>query len=335
MSTANGDLTKLLAIDLTAPSRTTTVLDLPQQTNQIDIGPDGSIYLNQQVRSPEIWRFTSAGTDLEKLNTFPDLRSSQYGSVSTTLHSPEGRTWISAIVGGRRRLLVTALGKEPVPFVETDEETSGPLTLVDKDRVAFVIGSGDARRIAIAAIQDGRILRRTQTVNAASISAMAMSRETKTLYYVDSGTIWTVAADADEPPRKIHSGDGVAIAADGQSLIIQLVENQGVRWIRTRLDGSMEQPIPVKGDSRFTFAPVGPGAVGRDGRIVLPISVKDSWFWVPAVFNPDTGDVQRIPLPLQADPPAPAWTSDGKIIAVTFNLNSSLWRFQPSDAVEK
>ncbi len=331
----NGDLTKLLAIDLATPSRTTTVLDLPEEINQIDIGPDGSMFLNQQVRSSEIWRFTITGRDLEKLNMFPDLRRSVYGAVNTTLHSPEGRTWISAVVGGRKRLLVTAPGKELVPFVETDEETAGPLTLVDNDRVAFVIGTGDARRIAIASIQDGRILTRIQTVNAATIRAMAISRQTSTLYYVDSGTIWAVPADKDGPPRKIHSGDGVAIAANGQSLIVQLIENQGVRWIRTHLDGSMEETIPVKGDWRFTFAPVGPSAVGRDGRIVLPISVKDSWFWVPAVFNPDTGDVQRIPLPFQADPPAPAWTSDGKIIAATFSLSSSLWRFRPTDAAQK
>lgn len=136
---------------------------------------------------------------------------------------------------------------------------------------------------------------------------MATSRETSTLYYVDSGTIWSVPANEDGQPRKIHSGDGVAITADGEGLIIQLVENQGVRWVRTRLDG----------------------------RIVLPISVRDSWFWVPAVFNPDTGEVQRIPLPFQADPPTPAWTSDGKIIAVTFGLNSSLWRFLPAGAVDK
>ena len=96
-----------------------------------------------------------------------------------------------------------------------------------------------------------------------------------------------------------------------------------------------EQPIPLKGDWRFTQAPVGPGAVGRDGRIVLPISVKDSWFWAPAVFNPDTGEVQRIPVPFQADPPAPAWTSDGKIITATFGLNSSLWRFRPAGGVVK
>jgi len=259
---------------------------------------------------------------------------STYGAIGRSLHSPRGRTWLSTVADGRRRLLVTSLGKELVPFVETDEETSGPMTLVDDERVAFIMGSGDARRIAIASAQDGRILRRVQGVNAASISAMASSRETSALYYVDAGTIWSVPANEDAPPRRIHAGDGVAIAADGKSLVIQLVENQGVRWLRTTLDGTMEQPIPVKGDWRFTSAPVAQGAVSADGRIVLPISVRDSWFWAPAVFNPSTGDVQRIPMPFLADPAYPAWTSDGKIISVMFQFNSSLWRFR-DNAVER
>ena len=107
-------------------------------------------------------------------------------------------------------------------------------------------------------------------------------------------------------------------------------ETERVRWLKTGLDGGMEQPIPVKGESRFTYAPVGPGAVGRDGRIVLPIAVNDSWFWAPAIFDPNTGTGQRIPVPFKADPPSPAWTNDGKIIAAVYSLQSSLWRFRPT-----
>ena len=132
-------------------------------------------------------------------------------------------------------------------------------------------------------------------------------------------------------PRKIHNGDGVVLTPDGQHLIVQLIETGGVRWLKVGLDGSGEDTIPVKGDAHFTFVPIGPKAVGPDGRIVLPIAVKDSWFWAPAIFDPKTGTVERIPLPFQADPPSPAWTSDGKIISVVYSLTSSLWRFRPSE----
>jgi len=108
-----------------------------------------------------------------------------------------------------------------------------------------------------------------------------------------------------------------------------LIETERVRWTKVSLDGSMEEPIPVKGDVRFTFSPIAPGSVGRNGRIVLPIPAQDSWWWTPAIFDTGTGIVQRIPLPVQADFPSPAWTTDGKIIAVTYSLQSSLWRYRP------
>jgi hypothetical protein len=63
---------------------------------------------------------------------------------------------------------------------------------------------------------------------------------------------------------------------------------------------------------------------------VLPITVKDSWFWTAAVFDPETGEVRRVPLTLQADVPSPAWTADGRIIAATYTVRSSLWRFRPA-----
>ena len=224
--------------------------------------------------------------------------------------------------------MVADPGKEPLPFVETDEETSGPATLVGNDRVAFMIGSGDTRRIAIASLRDGRIIKRLEDVKAATIRSIIASRDGKTFYFVDSGDVWSIPVDGGSP-QKIHNGDGVAITPDGNNLIIQLIEAERIRWLKVTLDGRNEQPIPVKGDAHFTFAPIGPGAVGRDGRIVLPLTVKDSWFWVPAIFDPNTGIVQRIPVPLQADPPSPAWTNDGKIIVAAYSMDSSLWRFRP------
>jgi sugar lactone lactonase YvrE len=227
-------------------------------------------------------------------------------------------------------MLVAAPGKDPVPFVETDEETGSPSTMLGADRVALVIGSGGGQRIAIASLQDGRIIRRFDAINASTIKTMAGTPDGRSLYLVDSGSIWRTDA-AGARPQKIHVGDGVAASPDGKNLIIQLVETAGVRWVRTALDGSMEQPIEVKGDARFTFAPIGPGAVGRDGRIVLPITVKDTWFWALGVFDPATGDVRRVPLPFSADPPSPSWTADGRIVFAAYSMQSSLWRLQPTD----
>src|SRR5438093_3253454 len=124
-----------------------------------------------------------------------------------------------------------------------------------------MIGSGDTRRIAIASLRDGRIIKRLEDVKAATIRSIIASRDGKTFYFVDSGDVWSIPVDGGSP-QKIHNGDGVAITPDGNNLIIQLIEAERIRWLKVTLDGRNEQPIPVKGDAHFTFAPIGPGAVG-------------------------------------------------------------------------
>ena len=327
---SNGDLTRLVELDINNRTPPATLLQLTHQTNNIDIGPDGSVYLNEGIRPADIWRLTPTGSGLERLNSLPDYRL-RYGGSNKVLHTREGRTWIAATVGGRERVMVIDPGKEPIPFIETDEETAGPMTLVGTELVALMIGNGVGREVALASVRDGRVVRRVQTPPAATITSMTASRDGRVLYVTSSGNVWSVPMDGG-PPKMIHSGDSVTLGGDGRSLVIQLVENRGVRFVQTSLDGTMEEPIRVNGDWHFTFQPLGAGAVAPDGRIVLPISVKDSWFWALGVLDPKTGDVQRIPLPFHADPPSPAWTSDGRIIVVTFSLSASMWRFRPERA---
>ena len=164
--------------------------------------------------------------------------------------------------------------------------------------------------------------------------ALAASPDGRTLYYVDSGTVWSVPAE-DGPPRKISRGDGVAVTPDGKQLIIQLIEAEQVRWVKVALDNGVEHPIPIKSDIRFAPVPPGPGAVWRDGRIVLPIAVSDSWFWPPAIFDPNIGSVQRIPVPYIADFLSLGWTSEGKIISAVFPIQASIWRFRPTPPTDK
>ncbi|TLY38343.1 MAG: hypothetical protein E6K60_01520 [Nitrospirae bacterium] len=236
---ADSDLTKVLRIDLDDPSHVRTVLALQQSPSQIDVALDGSLYVQQSSRPADIVKFSSSGGNLERLNAFRNLRPPPYGVSTATLHTAEGRSLITALIGGRRRLMVADPGKEPLPFVETDEETSGPATLVGNDRVAFMIGSGDTRRIAIASLRDGRIIKRLEDVKAATIRSIIASRDGKTFYFVDSGDVWSIPVDGGSP-QKIHNGDGVAITPDGNNLIIQLIEAERIRWLKVTLDGRNE-----------------------------------------------------------------------------------------------
>ena len=92
-----------------------------------------------------------------------------------------------------------------------------------------------------------------------------------------------------------------------------------------------ERAIDVGGDFRLTPIPPAPGSAAPDGRLVLPIAVSDSWFYAPALFDPATGSVQRIPVSYVGDFFGLGWTPDGKIVAAGFPFQSAIWRFAPSN----
>jgi Tol biopolymer transport system component len=291
----------------------------------LDVGPDGSIYTSQVSRSAEILRFGVSGENFRRVDTIPNPIL-----VEPPLHLPDGRTLLTVVMAGNRRLVIAAPGKDSTPFVEGDEETGTPAALLDRDRVAFMIGRDKDRRIAIASLDSGRILRRLQGVQAGGISAMTASPDGKEIYFVESGIVWSIPTE-DGTPQKIHVGDGVAAAPDGKSLTIQLARVGKVEWLRVDVGSGRAQPIAVKEAAIFPIAtPPGPNAVGPDGRILMAINVTDSWFYPPAIFDPTTGKIQRIPIRYDADMFTPGWSADGKIIAVGHTMESALWRFRPT-----
>ena len=108
---------------------------------QLDVGPDGSLFVTHGSASAEIVRFTASGGSLDRINAFPNaaLRRGQ------ALHLPDGRTLAEAVVGGRSRLLVGGLGKDAIAFVETEEETSSPSALLGNEEVAFIPSAAEIR----------------------------------------------------------------------------------------------------------------------------------------------------------------------------------------------
>jgi hypothetical protein len=201
--------------------------------------------------------------------------------------------------------------------------------MLGKDRVALLIGKGKDRRIAVATLDDGRILRRLQGVQPENISVMTASPDGRTIYFVEAGRVRSIPAE-DGAPEDIHAGDGVAVARDGKSLFIQLAQVGKVEWLRLDMLSRKAQPIVVKEAAVSPIAtPPGPNAVGPDGRILLGISVPDSWFFPPAIFNPMIGSIQRVPVRYDADMFSPGWSADGRIIAVGHTIESTIWRFSP------
>jgi hypothetical protein len=200
---------------------------------------------------------------------------------------------------------------------------------VGDGEVAFLAGSAPNRTIVIASAADGRIVRRLKGAKGAGATlSLAASPDGKTLYYAVSGTVWAIPA-TDGEPRKISAGESVTTDPRGRELIVQQVEKDSNRLVRVPLAGGAESTIPLQGELHLTWAPLSSRAVGKDGRIVLTVSAKDSWFWQTAILDPETGRIEKVPALQEADTYIPCWTADGRILAVAVPIRAAIWRFRP------
>ena len=181
--------------------------------------------------------------------------------------------------------------------------------------------------IAIAAVPEGRIVRRLPETQGPGLTSMAASPDGKTIYYSRDGKIWTIPATGGSP-RKLTDGDSIAVDPNGREVIVQRQEKDGVHLFRFSVDSAAERAIPLTGGMKLFPFPLSPNAVSADGRILLSAFSVDSWFQGLAVLNPATGKVERLPAPYSGDIFAPGWTKDGRILAAGFPMRSSIWRFQ-------
>jgi len=320
-----GSLHRIVAFPRDGAAGWRTLLTLTMMPWYFDVGPDGSVYLDQTDRPPEVLRFGGSGGEPERVAI---STATPYGAA---LPLPDGRVLFPAAVAGRTRLLAAATGKEPVPLVDTREETTPPVTLVGQREVALLIGTPPDRSIAIVSLADGRIVRRLKGARGANFQNLAASSDGRTLYYAAGGAIWALPS-TDGEPRKVHAGDGVAVSPQGQDLIIKLSEKDGVRLVRLPASGGQEQPIPYRSQFRLTANALAPNAVGRDGRILLEVTSADSWFFSVGVLDPRTGRLDKVPVNYDGDIFMPGWTADGRIAAMGMAMRANLWRFRRSAA---
>jgi len=315
-----GDLRRIVAVPRDGGPSLRVVATLTMRPYGLDVGPDGSLYVDQAQRPAEITRFTSSGT-VDQRMALP----STYGS-GQALPLPDGRILMWG--AGSKRVLLLAPGKDPVPFVDTDEDTSGPMAQVSEKAVAFMAGAGPNRTLVIASLGDGRILRRLKGVSGNDVKTLAASPDGQTVYYVSAGFVWAIPA-GDGTPRKVHAGDGVAVDPQGQSLIVSLNEKTGAQLVRVPIAGGADEPVRVRDETRLVLESFAPNAVGPDGRIAVMLAPKDSWFWPAAVLDPKTGQVERLSTGYDVDMSYPGWTSDGHIVTWSTAFSPSIWRLRP------
>jgi len=316
VSTAKGNIYRVAAVALDGHGPARPLLSMIHPIWALDTGPDGSIYLDQSDRGAELVRFSAEGGKVERVVAIsnPDL---EYFTVL-----PDGRAVWAERIGSHPRLIVVEPGKDPSPLINSNEETAGPMTPVGSDQLALMTGAQPRHTIALATLSNGQITRRLN-FDRGEVTALATSPDAKALYCVASGTVWAVPLSGDAP-RRIRTGDGIAVDAATQSLVIEVREPPNSRLVRVPLSGGPEQEIA--GPFHLGYF-IDPGSV-RNGKLVAPMGAP-TWYWPPGIFDLATGTSSRIPLDYTNDFHHMTWTPDGKIMAMTVDWRSTIWNFAP------
>ena len=247
--------------------------------------------------------------------------------LSAPVEFPDGRLLLPTLTSGRS-LLIGKPGGNFFPLVDTAEETHPPAVLLPDDQAAFIAGTGSDQTIAIASAGEGRIIRRLSGSKGASVGSLAASPDGRTLYYTAEGTLWAIPAD-DGTPRKISAGDGVAVEPSGKGLIVNLVETTGVRLVRVPLAGGPEQDVNVQRDLPIDPLNLGANGLRTDGKLLIGVTARDSWFFSAAVLDLASGKLTRLPVNFTGDILMYAWTNDGRILAFGQPMRAHIWRFRP------
>jgi hypothetical protein len=323
IGTHDGPLQRIVAIARDGSDRTRTLATLTSLSYQVDVGSDNALYFDQFDRPRQLIRYSPADHRTDALS----IPAGSY-SATNNLPLPDGRTLLAVTAGTGSRVMVLAPGKDAAPFMDTAEETDGPLALVGHDEVALMLGAGPSRTAAIVSIATGHLVRRIPGANVLSIAG---SPDGKTLYYATANTVWAVPSGGGAP-RKIRNGDAVAADPGGRYLVIEADEASEVRLFHVPLDGSAEHEIQVHSDLRLASGVyLTSNAVGADGRIIVQVAPRSSWFWPAAILNPATGQLDVLPPGTGYDMKG-GWSADGHIVYDARSLHSALWRFRPVGA---
>ena len=271
-----GSLDIVMAAPRDISSPVVSLLTTTQKISAIDVGGDGTIYLDQWTRPAEVQRFRLPSQDVERIAMPPTFVTA---AAAQALPLPDARLVIHTAVLGRSQLMVKAAEGELTPFVPTEEETSGPMSLVGRSLAAFVVGSGSARSIALASLIDGRILRRIVPVGSDTIASLSGSTDGQHLYFVRAGEVWVVSINGGEP-RKLRPGDSAAVDPSNGSIVILMNDKDGVRLERLTLTGEKSDIPLAKGT--LLFGQLAGNAIDQRGRIAVRVVVPHSWLWVGA-----------------------------------------------------
>jgi serine/threonine protein kinase len=318
----NGSLQKVETVPANGgPAR--DVLESPNGATieDIEVAKDGSLFLGQDVKYNSWLRFPENAAGIPRLLPVPSaLIGDPQSSGDILLGAPDGV---------RSRLLIAGPGRPARPAVETAEETSLPSVLFD-GRIAFSIGSGDSRRLAIASAANGRVLQRFAGPAPAPplVGSLAASPDGLTLYYDSGGVIWAQAVSGGEP-RRVTAGASVTVDPGGKYLYVKRNRNNIVELFRLSLTGGDERLIPLPPDCRHAIVPLMAGAADASGRLLATVTHPDTFYYQVGVIDTAKGSLQTIPVAFDGDVWAPTWLAGGGIAAMSQSYRQTIWRYAP------
>ncbi len=288
----------------------------------IDVGRDGSIYVDSVERPRFIIRFPSAGGFPEQIAE-PDF----HGYAMLPL--ADGSFLYPLSIGVKQRLVIARLGAQPRPFLQTNEDSVGPMTRMGNGNILFLLGPLESRRIAVASLREGRILQRL-SVPAGGIRSMAASPDGRTLYYASGGAVWSAATEGNATPRRLLDGDDVAIDPAGRYLYVKQLSKDPAAMVRLPAGGGPEEPLPFAAGLHLTTDTLSSTCVDARGRIVVEVATPDSFFYRPALLDAARKSPTPIQVTFDGDIWGPVWTPDGRIAAVGARFEGSIWRYRQS-----
>jgi hypothetical protein len=286
----------------------------------MDSARDGSLYVDLLRNQFVLLQINASGSVSQEFGLPTDDFS--------TMISPGGDVLVTLPGWGRQRLAAVRPQGEPQVLVETSESTTLPATTFG-GKVAFVIGTGDQRRIAMASLRDGRVLRRFST---RSDNGMAASPDGHTLYYSFSGAIWAQSVAGGEP-RRITEGVDVTLDPKGQYLYVKRAGKGLMRMVRTPVAGGNADELPVPAEYHVANPGLSPAAVDARGRILVTVASKHSFYYETAILDPASKSFTPVPIAIDGDAAMAAWAPDGQILARGHRYLFSLWRYQRSQGL--
>jgi hypothetical protein len=320
-----GDLHRVVAIDRAGDSLSRALFTLTGRFSGVDMAEDGTTFVDQQNNTLEVLRINPSGGPVQRL-----ARAETYLLKSHTVELADGRVIVPAVISGHPRLMLTRTNKLTTSLIDTPEDTSGPMSIVGKDLIAFLIGRDPAKSIAVASLSDRRILHRISVPDAASIVQLAASTDGTILYFVSGNTLWKVPSAGGEP-QKVAAANSIAVDPNGREIVVQRIgPSLSVRLFRMPVTEGPEEEIKIRENVRVGDVPLAANAINKDGKILVTTALDTTtWYWQISVFDPKTGAARHIPTDFPGDILYAGWASDGQILAAGVNTEGSIWRFRP------